>query len=89
MSYMAFSSFFNTLKLRQIRRHFADYSFKCIILNENIMISIKISLNIIPKGPINNIPALVPICVTWPQWVKVKLGESEFIVWKPVHMKKI
>ena len=33
--------------------------FKCIFLNENIWISIKISLKFVPKGPINNIPALV------------------------------
>ena len=38
------------------RRHF-----KCIFLNENIWISIKISLKFVPKGPINNIPALVQI----------------------------
>ena len=36
------------------RRHF-----KCISLNENVIISIKISLKFVPKGPINNIPALV------------------------------
>ena len=43
------------------RRHFADDIFKCILLNENVLISIKISLKFIPKGPINNIPALVQI----------------------------
>ena len=35
--------------------------FKCIFLNENVWISIKISLKFVPKGPINNIPALVQI----------------------------
>ena len=30
-----------------------------IFLNENVSILIKISLTFIPKGPINNIPALV------------------------------
>ena len=30
-----------------------------IFLNENVSISIKISLKFVPKGPINNIPALV------------------------------
>ena len=34
---------------------------KCIFLNENVHISIKISLNLVPKGTINNIPALVQI----------------------------
>ena len=57
----------NTLRPRQIRRHFADDSFKCIFLNENVLISIKISLNCIPKGLINNIPALVQIMAwCWP-----------------------
>ena len=43
------------------RRHFADDIFKCIFLNENGWIPIKISLKFVPKGPINNIPALVQI----------------------------
>ena len=47
-------------RLRRNRRHFADI-FKCIFLNENVLNSIKISLKFIPKGPINNIPALVQI----------------------------
>ena len=51
----------NTLRLRQNGRHFPDDIFKCIFLNENVWISIKISLRIVPKGPINNIPALVQI----------------------------
>ena len=51
----------NTLRLRQNGRHFADDIFKCIFLNENMWISIGISLNFQPKGPINNIPALVQI----------------------------
>ena len=42
-------------------RHFADDIFKCIFLDENVRISIKISLKFIPKGTINNIPALVQI----------------------------
>ena len=43
---------------RRNRRHFADDIFKCIFLNENVLISIKISLKFVPKGQINNIPAL-------------------------------
>ena len=35
--------------------------FKCIFLNENISISINISLKFVPKGPSNNILALVQI----------------------------
>ena len=33
----------------------ADDIFKCIFLNENIWISIRISVKFVPKGPINNI----------------------------------
>ena len=39
--------------------HFPDNIFKCIFLNENVLISIKVSLKFVPKGQINNIPALV------------------------------
>ena len=41
--------------------HFPDDIFKCIFLNENVYISIKISLKFVPKGPINDIPTLVQI----------------------------
>ena len=50
---------FNTLRPRQNGRHFPDDTFKRIFLNENVRISIKISLKFVPKGPINKIPALV------------------------------
>ena len=67
----------NTLRPRQHGRHFADDTFKRIFMNENDTISAKISLKFVPKGPINNIPALVQImawrlthiCVARPQWV--------------------
>ena len=42
-------------------RHFADAGFECILLNENIWISLKILLKFVPKVPIDNIPALVQI----------------------------
>ena len=38
---------------------FADDTFKRIFLNEYASFPIKISLKLIPKGPISNIPALV------------------------------
>ena len=61
--YRARSAFmFNTLRLRQNGHHFPDDIFKYIFLNENVWISIKISLKVVPNGPINNnIPALVQI----------------------------
>ena len=51
----------NTLRPRQNGRHFADDTFKRIFMNENVRISINISLKFVPKGLINNIPALVQI----------------------------
>ena len=48
----------NTLRPRQ---HFPDDILKSIFLNENVWLSIKISWNVVPQGPINNIPALVQI----------------------------
>ena len=51
----------NSLRPRQNGRYNADDIFKCIFLNENVWIPIKISLKFVPKVPINNIPALVQI----------------------------
>ena len=51
----------NILRPRQNGRRFADDTFKCIFWNENVRVSIKISLKFVPKGPINNNPALVQI----------------------------
>ena len=51
----------NTLRPRQNGRHFTDDIFKCIFLNENAGILLKISLKFVPKVRINNIPALVQI----------------------------
>ena len=52
---------FNTLRPRQNGHHFPDDTFKRIFLNENIRISTQISLKFVPKGPINNVRALVQI----------------------------
>ena len=60
---LALQNAINTLRPRQNGRHFADDIFKCIFLNENVWIPIKISLKFVPKGPINNIPSLVQIMV--------------------------
>ena len=54
----------STLRPRQNGRRFD--TFKRIFLNENVGISIKISLQFVPKGPINNNPALVQI-MAWRQ----------------------
>ena len=50
-----------TLRPRQNGRHFPDDIFKWIFLNENIRISITISLKFVPGGPISNIPTLVQV----------------------------
>ena len=52
---------FNTMRPRQNGRHFADDTFKRIFMNENVRISINISLKFVPKGLINNTPASVQI----------------------------
>ena len=49
----------NTLRPRQHGCHFVDNIFKCIFLNENVSISIKISLKFVCEVRINNIPASV------------------------------
>ena len=52
---------FNTSRPRQNGRSLPDDIFKCIFLNENVQISMTTSLKCVPKGPTNNIPALVQI----------------------------
>ena len=51
------------------RRHFADDIFKCIFLNENVWIALKISLKFVPKVWINNIP------VYWRIYASLGLNE--------------
>ena len=51
----------NSLRPGQNGRHFPDDHLKCIFLNGNAWISLKISLKFVPKVRINNIPALVQI----------------------------
>ena len=53
--------YINTLKPWQNGRYFADDILKSIFLNENVWISLKISLKFVPKVRIDNIPALVQI----------------------------
>ena len=49
----------NTMRLRQNGRQFPDDVLECIFLNENVLISIKISLKFVPNSPVDNNPALV------------------------------
>ena len=75
---------FNTLRLRQHGCHFPDDIFRCIFLNENIWIGINISLSFVPKGPIDNIPALVQI-MAWSQSGDKPLSEP-MMVSLPTHI---
>ena len=51
----------DTLRPRQNGHHFPDEIIKLIFLNENIWISINISLKFVSRGPISNIPTLVQV----------------------------
>ena len=79
-------NYVNTLRPRQNGRHFPDDIFKCIFLNEDVRISIQISLKFVPKGPINSIPALVQI-MAWRQSAPIyrriyaSLDLNELIQW--------
>ena len=51
----------NILRPKQNGRHLADDTFKRIFVNKNVIISIRIWVNFVPKCPINNLRALVQI----------------------------
>ena len=72
------NTFINTPRPRQNGCHLADGIFKRIFLNKNVWISIKISLKFVPKGPINNIPALVQV-MAWCRPGDKPLSESMMV----------
>ena len=74
----------NTLRPRQDGRYFTDDVSKCIFLNENVWISLKVPLKFVPKGPINNIPALVQI-MAWRRPGDKPLSEP-MLVFVPTHI---
>ena len=76
--------YINTLRSRKHGRHFADDTFKRIFLNENVRISTNNSLNIVPKGSINNIPAVVQI-MAWRRPGDKPLSEP-MMVWSLTHI---
>ena len=75
---------FKTWRPRRNEQHFADDIYKRIFFNENVWISIKISLKFVPKGPISNIPALVQI-MAWRRSGDKPLSET-MMVNLPTHM---
>ena len=59
--------------------------FKCILLNENVWIPIKISLKFVPKGLLNNIPVLDKI-MSWHRPGAKPLSESMiFLAYQRVY----
>ena len=64
----------NSSPAGQNGRYFAEDIFKCIFLNKNSWISNKISLQYVPKGPIDNNEALVQI-MAWHQTGNMPLSE--------------
>ena len=74
------------LRPGQNGRHFADDIFKCIFLNENVWIPIKISLKFVPKGPINNIPALVQM-MAWRRTGDKPLSEPMMTQFNDAYMR--
>ena len=71
-------SLINILRPRQNGRHFADNIFKCILLNENAWILLKISLKFVREVRINNIPALVQI-MAWRRSDDKPLSEPKMV----------
>ena len=57
--YMGDSHFLTHLPLDNMAAILADDNVKCIFLNGKLCISIQISLKFVPRGPIDNNPALV------------------------------
>ena len=78
------AAYINTSRPRQNGRHFADDTVNHIFVNENVRISIKFSLKFVPKGPINNIPALFQI-MAWHRSGDKPLSEP-MMVSLPTHI---
>ena len=76
----------NTLRQRQNGRHFPDDILKCLFLNENILMVIKISLKFVPKVPINGIPALVQI-MAWHRIGNKPLSEPKMTQFNDAYMR--
>ena len=81
---IALSGCVNTLRPSRNEQHFADDIFKRIFFNKNVWISIKISLKFVPKGLINNNPALVQI-MAWRRSGDKPLSET-MLVRLPTHI---
>ena len=56
----------NSSPREQMAATFADNIFKCIFLNENVRVMVKISLKFVPEGSNDNKSALVQV-MAWRQ----------------------
>ena len=65
-------------------RHFLDDILNLILVNENVWIPIEVSLKFVPKGPNNNIAALVQI-MAWRRQGAKPLSEP-MMVWLSTHI---
>ena len=70
----------NTLRWRQNGRQFPDDKFKCISFDENVWISLKMSMKFVPKVRINNITSLVLIMAWCGQATSHYLNQWWFIL---------
>ena len=77
----------NQLRPRQNGRHFPDYIFKGIDLNENVWFSTEIPLKIAPGSSINNVAILVQI-MAWRRWGDKQLSEPMWLVYWSIYQLK-
>ena len=63
---------------------FPNDIFKCIFLNGNVWISIKISMKFVRHGPINNIPALVQI-MAWRHPADKPIWTNDGLVYRCIY----
>ena len=64
----------------------ADDIFKCFFFNENILVSIKNSLNFVPKDPIDNKPLLVQV-MAWSRIGNKSLQEPMLTQFNYIYMR--
>ena len=64
----------------------ADDNFKCIFLNENDRIPVRISLKCVPRSPIDNKPALVQV-MAWRQTGDKPLSEPMLTQFANAYMR--
>ena len=75
---LVWGNYITILRPRQNGLHFPENISKCIFLNENVWISLKISLMLLTRVWFNNTPALVQI-MAWSRLGDKPLSESVFV----------